>query len=37
MKYEKWRNFEFNHTEAANFYIELNQDIQHFYKTYFDL
>jgi hypothetical protein len=37
MKYEKWRKFEFNPTEAANFYIELNQDIQHFYKTYFDL
>lgn len=34
---DRWRRFEFSPTEAANFYLELNRDVQQFYKTHFDL
>lgn len=35
--YDKWVRFEFNPTEAANFYLTLNRDVQQFYKIHFDL
>ena len=37
MLYDKWTRFEFNPTEAYNFYLTLNRDIETFYKTHFDL
>ncbi len=35
--FDRWKRFEYNPTEAANFCMELNSDIEGFYKTHFDL
>lgn len=35
--YDKWTKFEFNPTEAYNFYLTLNRDVEKFYKIHFDL
>lgn len=37
MLYDKWVKFEFNPTEASNFYLTLNRDVEQFYKIHFNL
>lgn len=35
--YDNWIKNEFNPTEAANFYLTLNRDVEQFYKIQFDI
>ena len=37
MLYDKWVKFEFNPTEASNFHLTLNRDVEQFYKIYSNL
>ncbi len=37
MLYDIWVKFDFNPTEASNFYLTINRDVEQFYKIHFNL